>query len=73
MEKGGSKVFTRVLTDVRDRFYFRPDATEVEVDVAQRLAQMLRDSIQTLNDVKLAEAPAARASKAPAAKAAAPS
>lgn len=54
LEKGGSKVFTRVLTDVRDRFYFRPDATEVELDVAQRLAEMLRDSIWTLNDVKLA-------------------
>ncbi len=68
LEKGGSKVFTRVLTDVRDRFYFRPDATEVELDVAQRLAEMLHDAIRTLNDVKLAEAPAARVSKAPAAK-----
>ena len=62
-------MFTRVLTDVRDRFYFRPDATEVEMDVAQRLAEMLRDSIRTLNDVKLAEAPAARTSKTPGTKA----
>jgi thiol-disulfide isomerase/thioredoxin len=68
LEKGGSKVFTRVLTDVRDRFYFRPDATSVEEDVANRLAGMLQDAIRTLNDVKLAEAPAARVSKAPAAK-----
>jgi thiol-disulfide isomerase/thioredoxin len=59
LEKGGSKVFTRVLTDVRDRFYFRPDATEVEIDVVKRLAEILRDSIRTLNDVKLAEASAA--------------
>jgi thiol-disulfide isomerase/thioredoxin len=73
LEKGGSKVFTRVLTDVRDRFYFRPDATGVETDVADRLAGMLRDSIRTLSGVKLAPAPAARASKKPAAKAAAPS
>ena len=72
LEKGGSKVFTRVLTDVRDRFYFRPDATEVEMDVAQRLAEMLRDSIRTLNDVKLAEAPAARTSKTPGTKAVTP-
>ena len=71
LEKDGSKVFTRVLTDVRDRFYFRPDATEVEMDVAQRLAQMLRDSIRALNDVKLAETPAARVSKTPIAKTAA--
>ncbi len=72
LEKGGSKVFTRVLTDVRDRFYFRPDATRVEEDVANRLAGLLRDSIQALNSVKLAQAPAARTSKAPAAKTAAP-
>jgi thiol-disulfide isomerase/thioredoxin len=72
LEKGGSKVFTRVLTDVRDRFYFRPDATRVEEDVAKRLAGMLRDSIQELSGVKLAQAPAARASKAPAVKAAGP-
>lgn len=71
--KGGSKVFTRVLTDVRDRFYFRPDATSVEEDVANRLAGMLRDSIQALSEAKLAATPAARVSKAPAAKAAAPS
>ncbi len=63
LEKGGSKVFTRVLTDVRDRFYFRPDATEVEIDVAQRLAEMLRDSIRTLNDVKLAEVTTTRIPK----------
>ena len=68
LEKDGAKVFTRVLTDVRDRFYFRPDATEVELDVAQRLAQMLHDSIQTLNNVKLTDAPAVRVSKAPVAK-----
>lgn len=72
LEKGGSKVFTRVLTDVRDRFYFRPDATEVELDVAQRLAEMLRDSIRTLNDVKLAETPATRTSKTPVTKATTP-
>ncbi len=68
LERGGSKVFTRVLTDVRDRFYFRPDATSVEEGVANRLAGMLRDSIQALSEVKLTEAPAARTSKAPATK-----
>jgi len=68
LEKGGSKVFTRVLTDVRDRFYFRPDATSVEEGVANRLAGMLRDSIQALSEVRLTEAPAARTSKAPATK-----
>ncbi len=72
LEKGGSKVFTRVLTDVRDRFYFRPDATSVEEDVANRLAGMLRDSVQTLSDVKLAQALAARSPKTPVTKAATP-
>ncbi len=73
LEKGGSKVFTRVLTDVRDRFYFRPDATRVEEDVANRLAGMLRDSIQTLSDVKLIEAPVARVAKTEVTKTAGPS
>jgi len=73
LEKGDSKVFTHVLTDVRDRFYFRPDATSVEEDVANRLAGMLRDSIQTLSHVKLAQAPAARVSKAEIARTATPS
>ncbi len=68
LEKGGSKVFTRVLTDVRDRFYFRPDATSVEEGVANRLAGMLRDSIQALSEARLTEAPTARTSKAPATK-----
>lgn len=73
LERGGSKVFTRMLTDVRDRFYFRPDATSVEEDVANRLAGMLRDSIRTLSEVRLTQAPAVRASKKPAAKATASS
>jgi thiol-disulfide isomerase/thioredoxin len=52
LEKGGAPVFTRLLADVRDRFYFRPDATAVETETAQRLAEMLRDATLLLQTVK---------------------
>lgn len=42
LEKGGAAVYTWLLTDVRDRFYFRPDATGGEAVASRRLAGMLR-------------------------------
>jgi thiol-disulfide isomerase/thioredoxin len=48
LEKGGAPVYTRLLTDVRDRFYFRPDATGNEALAAQRLAEMLQGAARLL-------------------------
>lgn len=39
--KGGSDVSIQVLEEVRDRFYFRPDATPIENQQAAKLAQTL--------------------------------
>ena len=46
--RSGAAVYSRLLTDVRDRFYFRPDANEGEVEATRRLAVMLRDAAQLL-------------------------
>jgi thiol-disulfide isomerase/thioredoxin len=54
LERGGAAVYSRLLTDVRDRFYFRPDASEGEVEATRRLAVMLRDAARLLAASKLA-------------------
>jgi thiol-disulfide isomerase/thioredoxin len=62
LEKGGARVYTRVLTDVRDRFYSRPDATAPEVITARHLATTLRDASLLMADTLIAApAPTARA------------
>jgi len=42
LQVSGSDVFVQIQSDARDRFYFRPDALEVERDITQHLADKLR-------------------------------
>ncbi len=48
LEKAGSDVFLQVLPGVRDRFYFRPDATRQEEATAQRLPVILTQATKLL-------------------------
>lgn len=48
LEKGGSKVDVVLLPDVRDRFYYREDASSAERTLGARLPQLIQTAQQTL-------------------------
>ncbi len=48
LERAGSDVFAWILTESRDRFYYRPDATQQEDQLAERLPAMLSSAIRLL-------------------------
>lgn len=47
LARGGSRVHTTILPDVRDRFYFRPNATAAERKATRQLPALLRDTLKT--------------------------
>ena len=48
LQQGGSDVYLRVLPEVRDRFHYRPDATQAELRLAENLAPLLVQSSDLL-------------------------
>lgn len=48
LARGGSRVHTHIVPDVRDRFYFRPNATAAERKAARQLPARLRDTLKTM-------------------------
>ena len=46
LQKGGSDVYVQVLPNVRNRFFFRPDATDVEQQTASNLTQKIIQSMK---------------------------
>jgi len=56
LEKSGAPVYSWLMTDVRDRFYFRPDATEGEAVASRRLARMMQTAAGRLAILPLAPA-----------------
>lgn len=48
LQHGGSDVYVRKIDNVRDRFFFRPDATDYEKQVAQKLPVLLSQALKLL-------------------------
>ena len=48
LERGGARVSVQVISGVRDRYYFRADATDTENVEAARLAQVVNRGIDAL-------------------------
>ena len=51
LESGGASVFRRALPEVRDRFYYRSDASPAEQQLANQLHAILRQSADLLHRV----------------------
>lgn len=48
LTQSGSPVFMQLLPGVRDRFYFRPDALDVEISYSKHFAEQLRQAMRLL-------------------------
>ena len=48
LQQGGSQIFTQMIPNVRDRFYYRPDATPQEYQVASQLPKLLKRAANLL-------------------------
>jgi thiol-disulfide isomerase/thioredoxin len=72
LERAGAPVYTRPLPEVRDRFYFRPDATARERAATERLPRMIAQAVTQLARVERAAGPAPAIDAPPPAQASAP-
>ena len=71
LRQGGGTIYTQIVRQVRDRFFFRPDATPQEEAAAAALPAMLTQSLWLLAHDQQ-HRPAATLDEAPAATAAGP-
>lgn len=52
LESGGSQVHVELLPNVRSRFYSRPNATEAERAMAQRLPELVEQALEQLRTME---------------------
>lgn len=52
LEQGGSRVHVEILPDVRTHFYSRPDATDAENAMAQRLPELVEQALEQLRTLE---------------------
>lgn len=50
LEKSGSDVYLQIIRHVRDRFYFRPNASQLEQEMTTLLPAMIKTAISTLSN-----------------------
>jgi len=50
LEKSGSDVYLQIIDNVRDRFYFRPDATTGEKETTNKLSQLIHNAMTALSN-----------------------
>lgn len=48
LQQGGSEIFSQIIPNVRDRFYYRPDATPKEYQMASQLPKLLKRAANVL-------------------------
>ena len=66
LQTSGSDVYTKILPNLRDRFYFRPDAFKHEQTATNKLWQELKTAVQVLNiQPAITRTPAIKLKKAP--------
>lgn len=51
LQQGGSEVFLQILSNVRDRFYYRPDAVAEEYQLASQLPALLARASKVLSNL----------------------
>ena len=59
LQQGGSQIFTQIMPNVRDRFYYRPDATPQEYQMANQLPKLLKRAANVLATMPAQHAAAA--------------
>lgn len=65
LESGGSDVYVRIIKNARDRYYFRPDATDSEKKLTTQLALLLKQAATMLDAIPPVDRPVSALAEVP--------